>query len=401
MPYSYPMPLGSRFPLDLLFATWIPYIGLAFTSPTKRSPNITISVPDGTTTHGDPHILCIPASALDILVFFAANYFAHAITVKGYPGESGTAKYLSYLAALFFPASGLVRGLTAIARRGRFVKGPLERAVRSGALCMVVRNEQWEPDHGQQMTDIRVKSRSKQRVPLLSFRVVLWQWYLWFYPPLYLMRVINRVVIRLLMRYKPGLASRLHQVDTAIYNLFMSSDPLYHFLQSHLPEALARPLARTTFADDELDTLTPSEMQNRYTVLTTYVPQWAKESSKLWSFQDTIELYVNPKSRKIHGVHRLPPGYSFAHVPRDAKVAPLVRDVDLVLRPQSGAPTAVAALVQGFYSAFTLYTTQGGQVATYGYAAFGLTVLPYTIMTLFNLLGNRDARLFHNLRCRV
>ncbi|KAJ6578381.1 hypothetical protein B0H19DRAFT_843790, partial [Mycena capillaripes] len=112
--------------------------------------NITISVPDGTTTHGDPHILCTPASALDILVFFSANYFAHAITVKGYPGESGTAKYLSYLAALLFPVSGLVRGLTAIARRGRFVKGPLERAVRSGALCMVVRNEQWEPEHGQQ-----------------------------------------------------------------------------------------------------------------------------------------------------------------------------------------------------------------------------------------------------------
>jgi hypothetical protein len=80
------------------------------------------------------------------------------------------AKYLSYVAALLFPASDLVRGLAAIVRRGRFGKGPLEKAVRSGALCMVVGNEGWEPENGKHITDIRVKSRND--LSILTFFIV-------------------------------------------------------------------------------------------------------------------------------------------------------------------------------------------------------------------------------------
>lgn len=132
--------------------------------------NITISVPDGTTTHGDPHALCTPASSFYFIVFYLTNYFAHAVTVKSYPGESGSAKYLSYIAALLLPASGLVRGLAAIGRRGRFGNGPLQRAARSGALCMVVRNADWEPEHGQKMDELRVKLREYlQTFPLTPY----------------------------------------------------------------------------------------------------------------------------------------------------------------------------------------------------------------------------------------
>jgi hypothetical protein len=106
-----------------------------------------------------------------------------------------------------------------------------------------------------------------------------------------------------------------------------------------------------------------------------------------WAFQDTVNFTVDMASRQVHGIHRLPRGYSFAHVPRDAIVAPLIPEVEPVLAVQSSAPQAVAALVQGAYSAFTLYNSQRGQVQKYGYAAFGLTVLPYTVMTLVNLLG--------------
>ncbi|KAJ7364756.1 hypothetical protein DFH08DRAFT_799071 [Mycena albidolilacea] len=104
-----------------------------------------ISVPDGATTHGDLHTPCTPASAFDVVLFYLTNYFAHAVTVKLYGGEAGLAKYLSYVAALLFPASDLVRGLAAIVRRGRFGKGPLEKAVRSGVLCMVVRMRDGNP----------------------------------------------------------------------------------------------------------------------------------------------------------------------------------------------------------------------------------------------------------------
>ncbi|KAJ7692731.1 hypothetical protein B0H17DRAFT_877369, partial [Mycena rosella] len=110
--------------------------------------NITIEVPDGTTSHGELHMLCTPASALDILVFFFTNYVAHAVTVKPYPGESDMGMYLSILAAVIFPTWGLVRGLNAFARHAIFTKGSLARAARSGALRMVVRNAEWAPEDG-------------------------------------------------------------------------------------------------------------------------------------------------------------------------------------------------------------------------------------------------------------
>ena len=51
-------------------------------SASLPAQNITIEVPAGTTNHGNLHLLCTPAQAQDILVFFAANYFARAATVK-------------------------------------------------------------------------------------------------------------------------------------------------------------------------------------------------------------------------------------------------------------------------------------------------------------------------------
>jgi hypothetical protein len=133
------------------------YLVLALPGPATLH-NITIPVPDGTTLHGD-NTLCTTASALDVIIFYLANYFAHAVTVKSYPGESGLAKQLSYIAAFFFPASGVVRGVNALARHGRFAKGALAQAAQSGALCMVVRNDEWEPENGLQLTNIRLRWR--------------------------------------------------------------------------------------------------------------------------------------------------------------------------------------------------------------------------------------------------
>ncbi|KAH9215618.1 hypothetical protein DL95DRAFT_253878, partial [Leptodontidium sp. 2 PMI_412] len=50
--------------------------------------------------------------------------------------------------ALLFPASGTLRGLTAIVRCAIRQKTPLQKAARSGALCMVVRSAEWIPPPG-------------------------------------------------------------------------------------------------------------------------------------------------------------------------------------------------------------------------------------------------------------
>ncbi|KAF7357534.1 Pogo transposable element protein [Mycena sanguinolenta] len=314
--------------------------------------NITVSVPDGTTIQGDS--FCKPATPFDILVFYLANYFAHAVTIKSDPGEKGIAKYLSYAAALFFPVSGLMRGLSTIVRRGRFTHGALTQAARSGALCMVVRNEEWEPEDGFQATHIRLK----RRVKVTGFLSV---------PPV-------SEIVKMFSGWSTYVSTQQERNAWNSTHLF----------------------------DRSLDSNEWADLQTNSTVMTTYIPMYARESSLFWSFQDTIAFYVNRSLRKIHGVHRLPRGYSFAHVPADAILEPLVPDVKLVISSQSdesAAPKAIAALVQGIYSAFTLYRTQGEQIHRYGFAAFGLTVLPYTIMTFQPSWNRADARLLLPL-CR-
>jgi hypothetical protein len=48
----------------------------------------------------------------------------------------------------------------------------------------------------------------------------------------------------------------------------------------------------------------------------------------------------------------------------------------------------MAALLQSLYASLTLYRTGGGQVNRYGFAAPGLTVLPYAVMSILNLMAN-------------
>ena len=84
-------------------------------------------------------------------------------------------------------------------------------------------------------------------------------------------------------------------------------------------------------------------------------------------------------------------------VPQDAKVQPITPTVTLrpnetrypaTLSAHYTLAKAVIAIFQTLYSSITLYQTRGDQVSQYGYAAFGLTVAPYTVMSLVNLLGN-------------
>ena len=103
--------------------------------------NITISVPPGTTNHGEPDLLCIPPKWNDYLIFLGANYLAHAITVVTFPGNSWEQALVAAIAALLLPVSGIGRALNAMWERAIFFKDPVTRATRASALCMVVRAE--------------------------------------------------------------------------------------------------------------------------------------------------------------------------------------------------------------------------------------------------------------------
>jgi hypothetical protein len=86
------------------------FIYFAASSPIK---NITLTVPDGTSTHGKPNLLCTPTRWTDIVIFFLGNYVAHhahAATAISLPGEKWDMKALTAMGPLLFPTSGIFRG---------------------------------------------------------------------------------------------------------------------------------------------------------------------------------------------------------------------------------------------------------------------------------------------------
>jgi len=127
--------------------------------PERLLTNITILVPNGTTQHGNERLLCLPItpgywpSISSVFIFFAANYLAHAATVKSSPGDATLVQACNAFLALMFPMSGLLRALNAIFRYSRSAKTALEKACNARALCMVVRDRHWQP---KRPSDVRV-----------------------------------------------------------------------------------------------------------------------------------------------------------------------------------------------------------------------------------------------------
>jgi hypothetical protein len=85
--------------------------------------NITITVPEGTSNHGDPNLLCTPIKWTDVVVFYGVNYLAHAVTVKSIPGEQAWSTIQAIICALIYPYSGVLRGIEAIFRHAGVSKG--------------------------------------------------------------------------------------------------------------------------------------------------------------------------------------------------------------------------------------------------------------------------------------
>ena len=121
---------------------------------------------------------------------------------------------------------------------------------------------------------------------------------------------------------------------------------------------------------------------------------------------------------EIHGRCKLPPGYVLVKVPYDAafaedeassgdlhdswwkrkyhNVSKAVTDAvkprqltdSVTIASSHSALKALVALVQALFAIATLYNAYGHQIDRFGYAACGLTVVPYALMSLINLCAN-------------
>src|SRR5438046_2912927 len=94
-------------------------------------------------------------------------------------------------------------------------------------------------------------------------------------------------------------------------------------------------------------------------------------------------------SGSIYGRVKLPAGYGLAILRADAKWESDAEDpIPITLSTGYSAMRILVSIGQLIFASSTLYKSRGDQIARYGYAAFGLTVTQYALMSLLNLLGS-------------
>jgi hypothetical protein len=91
----------------------------------------------------------------------------------------------------------------------------------------------------------------------------------------------------------------------------------------------------------------------------------------------------------MYGRVKLPAGFGIAILPADAEFESDADDsIPITLSTGYNAIRILVSIGQLIYASSTLYRSRGDQIEKYGYAAFGLTVSQYALMSLLNLLGS-------------
>lgn len=90
----------------------------------------------------------------------------------------------------------------------------------------------------------------------------------------------------------------------------------------------------------------------------------------------------------VHGRFDLPRGYCLATVPSNATFRDDTKQFPTKLCSDYSFIKILVAIGQLLFAVSTLYRARGDQINQFGYAAFGLTVIQYALMSFINLLGN-------------
>ena len=94
---------------------------------------------------------------------------------------------------------------------------------------------------------------------------------------------------------------------------------------------------------------------------------------------------------KLHGIAQPPEGYSLAAPVRRGYTEILIEKhlndtKKLTVHHRPGIVSAVLSIIQIGIGTYNLYSAQSSQIPRWGYAAYSLSVLPYVIMSVMNLL---------------
>ena len=286
--------------------------------------NVTITVPDGSTSHGTPNLICVPTQWYHFIIFFGANFIAHAFTLVTSPGATYREQVRVSLYALICPGSGIIRCLRWIIAFAAWESDPLAKAARAGALCMVLK---------------------KQNVSRGNFDGIREPWF---------GNVFEDRNVRLV------------PITRNVYGTFEL--PRNQANDLHLKYYLA-----------EVPPNTPLEKLKRYRNAATWPP--LHETKTLWGA--VSEWWYGPaKSEEAYYTRLNANNRMHGEEPEE------FQPDTLTLPKNKNVGPLLVALVQSSYAAYTLYRARGNQIDMYGFSAFGLTVAPYALMSVINIIAS-------------
>lgn len=295
---------------------------------------------------GDPKVHCEPTNWYDICWFIFANYILHALSVRSLPGENSYSSFIIRIACLLIPSTGLRRGLCLITRANAAADSDLQAAARARALCMVIRKSDWRPCVGDvvegceldvhgDVTDIVAVSTSSETC---------------------------------IADNRKGDSSGSTKEKADVRN--------GKGLTIQIKDPYTEPLRHG-----------PIELIIKWLIETPSFRSWSPSAS-----------IVDHESVKIHGRCQLAEGYALSYVPGDMKVNARVPSSSGNAITQSSTQTRLAcvhnfprilfSISQSISGAYALYKARGSQIERYGFAAFGLTVIPYIVISIINFTGS-------------
>ncbi|MCJ1269437.1 hypothetical protein MMC22_009329 [Lobaria immixta] len=343
-----------------LFILTIAFLESVHGWPASAAGNVTIE-----SNNNDPKVHCDRTRWYDICWFFFANYILHALSVRSLPGENFYLATVFKLCCLLVPYTGLRRGLCLISRAGNLAGNDLQAAARANALCMVIRKPDWRPRIGDEVSgcQLEVHSLGANDTPASDAEKE---------------SHCELTSTGTAESGSSGTSSEqgnrkdekaLHIQVTDVYK-----PPLCRGLVNKLAEALI-------------------------------------ETYHFRSKTPTCSI-VDHDSVKIQGRCELSEGYALAYVPADMEVYPRNSFTSnnaspglLPQKPRSQTrlasahdfPRILFSLTQTVSGAYALYRARGSQIERYGFAAFGLTVLPFIVISILNLLGSLLTREYETI----
>lgn len=315
-------------------------------------------------------ILCEKPSWPEIVLFLGTNYFAHALSVRSAPGATTKQNVLSVIYGTLFPYCGTLTALGDIFDMPVLGKTDLEKAVRAGAVWTLCRNYDWAPNPGE---TLKIKGRVERSCKCEEEDC------------------------------DSCSARKGCECVKCVEEKQRQGTPLGDG-EVRLAGPDSRSLGEKKGATQEempvessgISTTTTDPSEPRICALLSM----GTLSSNAVRYKPLPITDPRAQAYEFHGSYYFPHGYSLVPVSNEAIIEPissvdpnaLPEGVDFTptmkLAYNEGLIVYIASLVQILSGCWSLYRARGEQFETFGYAAFSLTIVPYVLCSLVNLIAN-------------